>query len=242
MTNTLNLRDFHAIVILTGAGVSVASGIRPFRGKNGLWEEMDIMEYATMDALRQDPGKVWRFLAPLRRQLQTTEPNRAHQFLADAEKAVLPKQNFTLITQNIDGLHQKAGSKNVIEMHGNVFMNSCSRKGCKLKPYFDPGPYSDSPPDCPVCGASLRMGPVLFDEPIPMEAQKHSKRALRHCDLFIAIGTSGDVYPAAGYVQQAKAYGAHTILVNNEDAANSRLFHHTCSGRAEEILPVILRW
>src|SRR5687768_16868781 len=108
------------IVVLTGAGISVASGLRPFRGPGGLWSEVDIMEYATARALKEDPFKVWKFFAPLREQLKQIEPNPAHYALAKFEAGLRNYQSFTLITQNIDGLHQRAGSKNVIEMHGNV--------------------------------------------------------------------------------------------------------------------------
>jgi NAD-dependent deacetylase len=236
--NKIDTKEYFNIVVLTGAGISVASGLRPFRGPGGLWNEVDVLEYATAQALRVDPFKVWKFSAVLREQLKTTEPNQAHYSLANLEANLKNYQLFTLITQNIDGLHTKAGSKNVIEMHGNVNITKCTKKKCKLKPFEETESHLDKLPLCKLCGNPLRHDIVLFNEDIPMKAQKDIKRSLRGCNLFIAIGTSGEVYPAAGFVKTAKSYGAKTILINLESYDSAKdIFDDVIIGKAEEILP-----
>jgi NAD-dependent deacetylase len=237
----IDFSKYFNIVVLTGAGISVASGIRPFRGPGGIWQEVDPLDYATADALKRDPFAVWKFSAVLRAQLQTVEPNPAHYALARLEAKLLNYQTFTLITQNIDGLHQRAGSKNVIEMHGNVNRTRCINKRCKLKPYAETDPHLDSLPICKLCGGPLRLDIVLFGEEIPMPAQKELKRSLRSGNLFIAIGTSGEVYPAAGFARRARSYGARTMLVNLEsfDSATTD-FDDIYIGRAEELLPQLI--
>lgn len=234
----IDVREYLNIVVLTGAGISVASGLRPFRGPNGLWNEVDVLEYATAYALRINPFKVWKFSAVLREQLKTTQPNEAHYSLARLEGNLKSYQNFTLITQNIDGLHTKAGSKNVIEMHGNVNITKCTRKKCKLKPFEETDSHLDKLPLCQLCGHPLRQDIVLFHEDIPMKAQKEIKRSLRGCNLFIAIGTSGEVYPAAGFVKTAKYYGSTTVLINLESFNSAKdKFDRVITGKAEELLP-----
>jgi NAD-dependent deacetylase len=241
MEKQLDLNRYDKIVVLTGAGVSVASGIKPFRGRGGIWNEVDVMEFASLDALRHDPVKVWRFLVEQRRRIRQARPNPAHFFLAELEHRLPEEKAFTLITQNVDGLHQLAGSRNIVEIHGNIFVNCCSGRKCGLKPFSDPDFLDKEPPPCPVCGAPLRMGTVFFGEQIPMEAQKRARRALRNCDLFIAIGTSGDVTPAADFVRKAKSRGAWTVLINAEKPVNHHVFHQVILGRAEDILSEIFQ-
>jgi NAD-dependent deacetylase len=243
MDKIINFTKYFNIVVLTGAGISVASGLRPFRGPNGLWNEVDVLEYATAKALKEDPFKVWKFSAVLRDQIKNIKPNEAHYCLAKLEMNLKNYQTFTLITQNIDGLHTKAGNKNVIEMHGNVNITKCTNKRCKLKPYEETDSHLESLPICELCGSPLRLDIVLFEEDIPMKAQKELKRALKSCDLFIAIGTSGEVYPAAGFVKTAKSYGAKTILINLEtfELAESK-FDECIIGKAEEILPQLIKF
>ena len=234
----IDVREYLKIVILTGAGISVASGVQPFRGPNGLWNEVDVLEYATAYALRMEPFKVWKFSVTLREKLKTVQPNQAHYALAELESKLKNYQTFTLITQNIDGLHTKAGSKNVVEMHGNVNITKCTKKHCKLKPFEESDSHLDKLPLCQLCGSPLRQDIVLFNENIPMKVQKEIKRSLRCCNLFIAIGTSGEVYPAAGFVKTAKSYGAKTILINLESFNSAEnLFDKIILGKAEELLP-----
>lgn len=236
----INFNLYHNIVILTGAGISVASGIRPFRGVNGLWNEIDPLECVTYSALFKNPSAVWQFHNSLRKQLTTIQPNIAHIKLAEFEAQLSPNQNFSLITQNVDGLHQLAGSRNVIEIHGSAYRTCCTNSQCSLKPYLDKEPHEDNLPMCSLCGSLLRPGTVLFDELLPVREVCLAKKALRDCDLFIAIGTSGTVSPASNYVRSADYAGARTILINLEpmDPPNP-YFHEEYLGLAEEIVPFL---
>ena len=148
----------------------------------------------------------------------------------------------SVITQNVDGLHQRAGSESVVELHGTILRTRCSREGCALEPYPDEEVYEERVPRCPCCEAPLRPEVVLFEEPLPGEAEWRAKRALRECDLFLAVGTSGTVSPASGFVRSAAYAGARTILVNLEplEVPNSS-FQVRILGRAEEVLPDLLR-
>lgn len=232
--------DFYTdIIVLTGAGISVASGIRPFRGPGGIWSEYDIQNFITKQALNENPFRVWRFCAILRDQMKDARPNAAHYALAKFEAGLKDYQRFMLVTQNIDGLHQQAGSKNVVEIHGNVNKTRCTNWSCALKPYVDPEPHLDEKQLCQLCGSPLRMDIVLFGEGV---ATKEIKEKLRSCDLFIAIGTSGIVYPAAGFADIAKSGGARTLLVNLEETPGAeQFFHQTIIGKAEEVLPALLK-
>jgi NAD-dependent deacetylase len=197
---SIDFSHYTNIVFLTGAGVSVASGIRPFRGPGGLWEEFDPAIYADRAAIEKNPLPLWQLMGSLRTQLKTAQPNPAHIKIAELESQLLPQQQFTLITQNIDGLHQRAGSRNVIEVHGSVHWTRCSNLKCGLARFLDDQSYQDQVPLCSICHAPLRPDIVLFREPLPVEAEWRSKQSLRTCDLFIAIGTSGVVSPASNFV------------------------------------------
>lgn len=169
------------------------------------------------------------------------KPNAAHRVLANWEEELDPHQEFLLVTQNVDALHQRAGSKNVVELHGNVMVTRCSNSSCRLKPYRDEQAHLESVPKCPVCGSVLRPDVVLFGEEIPALSSWTAKRALRECDLFIAVGTSGLVTPAANYVRGAEYAGARTVLVNLEPMARPNpAFKEQYLGPAEEVLPALL--
>jgi NAD-dependent deacetylase len=216
----IDLNAYKNIVILTGAGVSAESGLPTYRGAGGLWTQGDTAEVSQADIVQKNPKRMWEFFAGLRPLIDNVAPNAAHRALAEAEAKLQAGQKFTLVTQNIDQLHQRAGSKNVIEMHGSLFRTRCSRSGCELTPFEDRATY-DEPPTCAKCNSILRPDVVLFGEEIPPDADWHTKRALRDCDLFIAIGTSGTVSPASSFVRSAKYAGAKTILVNMEPSDNS---------------------
>lgn len=235
----INFSDYHNIVVLTGAGISVASGIRPFRGKNGLWNEINPLDYVEASVLATNPSAVWQFHSSLRKQLPTVQPNIAHLKLAEFENQLSPNQKFTLITQNVDELHQRAGSCNVIEIHGNIYRTRCNNPNCNLEPYLDKEAHDDDLPLCSLCGSLLRPDTILFNEPLPLQEEWLVKKALRDCDLFIAIGTSGTVSPVSNYVRSADYSGARTILINLEPMKpNNPYFHEEYLGRAEELVPL----
>lgn len=229
------------IVVLTGAGVSVPSGLRPYRGPGGLWtEDPELAEQATLSAFERDPLAAWRVVGSRRSMVRDAEPNAAHLALARFEAALPETARFHLITQNVDGLHQRAGSREVIELHGALRRTRCSSATCDLEPYDDDTEPADVPP-CPRCGAALRPDVVLFEEPIPAEPDWLSKRALRDCEFFLAVGTSGTVSPASNFVRGAKYAGAYALYVNlepMEDGAGA--FDEAIIGPAETVLPDLL--
>lgn len=237
---SINFSHYHNIVVLTGAGISVASGLRPFRGENGLWNEINPLDYVEASVLETNPSAVWEFHNSLRKQLTTIKPNIAHIKLAEFEARLSPNQQFTLITQNIDELHQRAGSRNVIEIHGNIFRTRCNNPKCSLKPYLDKETYEDKLPMCSLCGSLLRPCTVLFGEQLPLQEEWLAKKALRDCDLFVAICTSGTVSPVSNYVRSADYAGARTILINLEPMKpKNPYFHEEYLGLAEELVPLL---
>ncbi|MCR5661619.1 MAG: NAD-dependent deacylase [bacterium] len=224
----IKVNDYKHIVILTGAGISVASGIAPFRGPGGLWTDHDIERCATARALRRTPEVVWDAFKPVREGANTHKPNATHYALAELEAK---HPDVTILTQNIDGLHQKAGSKNVIELHGSMKRSRCTH--CNREPFEDEDCTYRM---CDRCGKPLRYDIVLFEENLDPAVIEASYYALSKVDLFIALGTSGIVYPAAGFASDAKRNRARTVLVNLEDL-RSPLYDDVLIGKAEEITP-----
>lgn len=222
-----------SIVILTGAGVSAESGIRTFRAADGLWEDHRIDDVATPEAFHRDPHLVHRFYNERRKQLLSDEvkPNLAHQALALLEKEF--PGNVLVVTQNIDNLHERAGTQNRIHMHGELLNLRCKESGV-----IYPNHQESRPEDiCPCCGSSGNLRPdiVWFGErPMAME---RIYTALEECDLFVAIGTSGNVYPAAGFVAVANECGALTVELNLEPSKVQSAFSHRIYGPASEIVP-----
>jgi NAD-dependent deacetylase len=217
------------IVVLTGAGISAESGIRTFRETGGLWEEYRIEDVATPEAFEKDPDLVWSFYNERRRRAADVKPNPAHLALAKLEEHLAP-ENFVVVTQNVDNLHRMAGSKSVLHMHGELASVRCVKCGTVTETLeqFEGVPHCD-------CGGMLRPHIVWFGE-IPMHLEEIQER-LRTCDVFLAVGTSGLVHPAASFLAAAGAAGATTVGVNLEDPANVRYFDHFYRGRAGEILP-----
>lgn len=241
MPPRINLQDFSRIVVLTGAGISVASGLSTYRGPSGLWTQDGALSYATAEAIQSDPEGVWRFFSERRQGIGRAQPNPAHLALAAAERLLKPGSSLTLITQNVDGLHRLAGSANVIELHGSLWSTRCSANDCDFRRDEDLTRIDPECPTCPTCGAWLRPDVVLFQEPLPVAAEHIAKRSLRDCDLFLAIGTSGTVSPASRFVRSARFAGARTLYLNIEPLPEDhRLFHQQFIGPAEEILPVLL--
>lgn len=237
----LNRTQYARIVILTGAGISAGSGLRTYRGPDGVWEEYEVETFGHVQALTERPQETWRLFGGMRESVLAARPNAAHRALAEWEAALLPQQQFLIVTQNVDGLHQQAGSRNVVELHGSLMTTRCSNRDCDLAPYHDEQSHQDAVPRCPRCGSVLRPDVVLFGEEIPALPAWTVKRALRDCDLFIAVGTSGLVTPAAGYVRSARYAGARTILVNLEPMTRPEAaFQEQLLGPAEQVLPALL--
>lgn len=238
----ISLADFRNIVVLTGAGVSAASGLRTFRGPNGLWNDLEVERVSSVEAMRSDPRAVWDFYGAMREMALQAQPNPAHEFLARMEASVAPGTSFTLVTQNIDGLHQRAGSRSVLELHGNGFLSRCMDDNCAgRRPVRDEASHRDELPRCTVCGGLMRPDVVFFGEQVSVHAAWTTKRMLRDCDLFLAIGTSGTVSPAADFVRGAHYAGARTYFVNLESLPEPNpYFQESVIGRAEELLPQLV--
>jgi NAD-dependent deacetylase len=205
------LRSADRITVITGAGVSAASGVPTFRGAGGLWRNRQATQLATPEAFQQDPALVWEWYAWRRGVIAKCEPNAAHRVLAKWSEA----PGFTLVTQNVDGLHERAGTRSVIRYHGSIWTLKCSG-GCGAADWDDLRvPLDPLPPRCASCGALARPGVVWFGEAIPPSAARAAQAAAA-CDLFLSIGTSSVVYPAAGLVAEARAHGAFTVEINPE--------------------------
>jgi NAD-dependent deacetylase len=235
----LELARYHSVVVLTGAGVSVASGLPTYRGAGGLWDTIDVGGNATAAAVEAAPARVWAFFAGARAKLVAARPNAAHLAIAQAEARLRSDQRLTVLTQNVDGLHALAGSRRVVELHGTLHRTRCTR--CEFSRDEDLATSPAQCPSCPRCSAALRPAVVLFDEALPVDAEWEAKKALRDCDLFLAVGTSGSVWPASSFVRSAEYAGARTIYVNLEPLQPANpAFQETYLGRAEELLPRLL--
>ncbi len=219
-------RPVDQIVILTGAGVSAESGLSTFRDSDGLWEKHDPMTVATPEAFARDPGLVYRFYNARRAQLADARPNAAHEAIARLQRAL--GERVFLVTQNVDDLHERAGSPQVCHMHGELHAMRCTRCQRSMAAAL----AFDASSVCPACdhAGALRPDIVWFGEmPFAMDV---IEAWLSGCSLFIAVGTSGTVYPAAGFVQLALAAGAMTVEVNAEASDVASLFHHHYTGPA----------
>ncbi|MEB5704185.1 Sir2 family NAD+-dependent deacetylase [Pantoea anthophila] len=221
------------VVILTGAGISAESGIRTFRAADGLWEEHHVEDVATPEGFQRDPALVQRFYNARRQQLQQPEiqPNAAHLALAELEQVL--GDNLLLVTQNIDNLHERAGNSRVLHMHGELLKVRCVTSGQVIEWSGDITP--DDRCTCCQFPAALRPHVVWFGEmPLGME---QIYQALEQADYFIAIGTSGHVYPAAGFVHEARLQGAHTVELNLEPSQVGNEFAERHYGLASEVVP-----
>lgn len=219
------------IVVLTGAGVSAESGLATFRGPDGLWEGHRVEDVATPEAFRRDPGLVQAFYDARRARLSSVEPNAAHRALARLDSEW--PGGLLIVTQNVDDLHERAGAKRLLHMHGELRSAWCLACDSRLRWEADLG---DSPP-CPSCAEPGRLRPdiVWFGE-MPYEMERID-RALMDSDLFVSVGTSGAVYPAAGFVQTARYAGARTLELNLEPSLGSMYFDETRTGPAGTLVP-----
>jgi NAD-dependent deacetylase len=239
----LELDEGSHVLVLTGAGVSAESGIPTFRDAGGLWEQHCLEDVATPEGFARDPRLVWRFYSERRAAGRRCQPNPGHRALAELERRL--GDRFLLVTQNIDGLHRRAGSERLVEIHGQLYRTRCAH--CDREPFDDLEGYGDErPPFCERCQAAGRMGMlrpavVWFGELLEAahfeRIGSFSERARRGRFVFLAAGTSGSVFPASAFVDQARAAGAETWLVNADPADNAASFHHFVQGRSGEVLP-----
>ncbi len=228
------MASYERIVILSGAGLSAESGLSTFRDKDGIWAKHRIEDVATPEAFARDPERVLEFYNTRRKGAAGVKPNAAHEALAKLEKKH-PGEVLT-VTQNIDPLHEMAGTRSLIHMHGEILKKLCAH--CGAKEHWEEDLSTDLV--CPVCEMSGGMRPdvVWFGE-MPYRMEEIAE-ALGACDLFISIGTSGTVYPAAGFVMEARNAGAHTVELNLEPSEGATLFAKAIHGKATQIVPVFV--
>jgi NAD-dependent deacetylase len=227
------------VTVIAGAGLSAASGVPTFRGPGGLWKDFRPEELATPEAFARNPRLVWEWYDWRRKLIAACRPNRAHEVLATWDRR-FPR--FALVTQNVDGLDERAGTRNVLRFHGSIWELSCWDR-CENAPERwrdDTAPFPELPPRCPHCGGLTRPGVVWFGEAIDPEILRASREAL-DCDVCLVVGTSAVVYPAAGLVLEAARLGAFTAEINPEPTEISGDLDLAIAGKAEEVLDEIER-
>lgn len=223
------------VVVLTGAGVSAESGLATFRAADGLWEGHRVEDVATPEAFARNPQLVWEFYEMRRVQAASASPNPGHVSIAAMQRRF---EDFTLITQNVDGLHQRAGSTDVLEVHGSLWRIDCRRCGTTREDRQTPQPTL--PPKCQRCGEIERPAIVWFGEALPEDVYLAGVDAVERCNVFIVVGTSAQVYPVAGLIPLARRTGSIVIEINPEASALSHMAHVELRGKAGEVLPKLL--
>jgi NAD-dependent deacetylase len=227
------LKKAQRVVVFTGSGISKESGIPTFRGKDGLWKNYRAEELATPHAFSNDPKKVWEWYDWRRQLISEAKLNPAHRTLAEMEKHY---PDFTVITQNVDGLHKRAGSINIIELHGNLWRIRCPEEG-RIYEFYEV-PLKEIPPKC-QCGSVIRPDVVWFGESLPQDELREALSKAEECDVILVVGTSGIVQPAASIPMNAKAHGAWVIEINIEPTPLTQMADVTLLGPAGEILPIL---
>jgi NAD-dependent deacetylase len=227
------VREAKAIAVLTGAGVSAESGIPTFRNNGGYWQKYRFEDLATPQAFARDPKFVWQWYEERRRAIAAARPNAGHEALVAMERRA---PRFTLITQNVDGLHDLAGSQNTIKLHGDIWMVRCLKCG---REQVDRSELADLPPYC-ACGGMLRPGVVWFGEMLPEGAMERAAEAVQTSDVLIVAGTSAQVYPAAGLIPLAIANGSTVIEVNPDATDFSDAVAFALHGPSAQILPQLV--
>ena len=226
------------VAVLSGSGTSAESGIPTFRGAGGVWKGMRVEDFATPEGFGRRPLEVWNWYAGRRAELEDARPNPGHFALAEIQRQVEGRGgSFVLVTQNIDGLHQAAGSTGVLELHGSMRSVRCQRCAARGEMTIE---HVDQVPRCTDCGAGMRPDVVWFGEAPPQEIYLAAVEAAGQCDLFMTVGTSATVYPAAGLIEWAISAGAKTVEVNLEPTPASRLVSIALHGKAGEILPQLV--
>jgi NAD-dependent deacetylase len=224
------------VTVLTGAGVSAESGVPTFRdAQTGLWATFSPEELATPRAFRRNPRLVWEWYAWRRKTVADARPNSGHLALAELERFV---PQFQLITQNVDGLHQRAGSRRVIELHGNIARTKCFDEGTVVSSWNETG---EVPPRCPHCGGWLRPDVVWFEEPMPEAEMERAVTASQTCDVFLSVGTSTVVYPAAALPAEALRGGATVAEINPQPTPFTAQAHFAVAGAAGFVLPELMK-
>jgi NAD-dependent deacetylase len=229
------LETAQSVCVLTGAGISAESGVPTFRGEEGLWKKFRPEELANFHAFIRNPDLVWEWYAYRRKLIHEVKPNAGHYALVELERRV---KEFTLVTQNVDNLHRRAGSKSVVELHGNIERSYCIDCGATVEE-LDIDSLTKAP-RCVQCGGLVRPDVVWFGEMLPVEAFSRAEQAARHCDLFLCIGTSAVVYPAASLPYTAFDQGAFVVEINRELTELSTRAHESLLGAAGEILPQLV--
>jgi NAD-dependent deacetylase len=229
------LRAARRVAVLTGAGISAESGLATFRGAGGLWEGHRVEQVATPRAFQADPSLVWRFYNMRRAALAKVKPNPGHDALALLEQK--RGDDFTLVTQNVDGLHQLAGNKNVLEVHGAIRRVRCT--GCKIVENRGSEPLPDLP-RCAACGELLRPDVVWFEEMLPDQIWAQAQAAVRRCQCLVVVGTSAQVYPAAGLIDDAQASNAKVIEINLTATPATSGVDVSLQGASGKILPELV--
>jgi NAD-dependent deacetylase len=227
------LLDAESVVFFTGAGISAESGIATFRGKDGIWNKLKPEELANFNAFIRNPEMVWEWYSHRKDVIHGSNPNPAHIAIAESQDLF---NNVTVVTQNIDNLHRRAGSKTIYELHGNIERNYCIE--CKTD-YNEELPMEGKIPKCTKCGGLIRPDVVWFGEYLPQDQFKASAAASRECDIFFVVGTSAVVFPAASLIYTAHDNGAYIVEVNIEETEISYLANQSFYGEAGKILPVI---
>lgn len=225
----IRLRNASSIAVLTGAGISAESGVPTFRGKDGIWNDRQVEELATVTTMKKDPAEFWGFYNDRRAQLEKAKPNLGHYALVDIERHF---EDFTVITQNIDDLHRRAGTNKLIELHGNIFRDKCTACGNLQSP-------GEGEHRCQKCGEPVRPDVVLFGENLDQKNIRAAQEVAAVCEVFFSVGTSSIVEPAASLPYLAKANGAYLVELNTEETPLSIHANESLRGATGKILPQI---
>ena len=226
------IRKAKRVSVLTGAGISAESGIPTFRGAGGVWEKYDFQKLATPEGFKEDPVLVWEWYQLRQREIKKARPNPAHATIAEMERHF---ESFTVLTQNIDGMHRRAGNRNIVELHGNIWRARCTRDGTVIE--LD-SPVEDIPPLC-QCGSMLRPDVVWFGEQLSSESLEAASEAASRSEAMFVVGTSAVVYPAAALPVLTKNAGGLVVVINIEETSLSAYADVSILGRAGELMPVL---
>jgi NAD-dependent deacetylase len=230
----LRLKNASAVTVLSGAGISAASGVPTFRGKDGLWENHNVEDIATPQALKNNPDLFWKFYRWRKNLIKEVKPNLGHYALVDFERIY---DDFQLVTQNVDNLHREAGNKKIVELHGNLFRIKC--ENCN-QIYTDPISENSQIPICKSCNGSLRPDIVLFGENLEEKNLRAAQEAAAGCEIFFSIGTSALVEPAASLPFLAKGNGSYVVEINPEETPLSQHADECLRGKTEKLLPALI--